>query len=255
MQSGVLTRSDTKPVSATTIGSKPGRLQQKGTLGRLAFSLVVFMVFLRCSLFHEWLAYEVHFNTYLLYIVSTGAILVVLLSGSALRPFRFRTAYYWTAYAIWMVLSLPFSMWRAGSLTVILGYWQTSFVILFAVGAVISTWKECRVLFQTMALSSVAMLVFIKWFSQADEGGRLVLKFSTFANSNDYPAHLLTLLPALLWVGLVTKSKMLRIGTLGLFGYAIFVILAGESRGALLAMAVGFFYFCSLPRGNSANLR
>ena len=69
------------------------------------------------------------------------------------------------------------------------------------------------------------------------------LPFGALANSNDYAAHLLMLLPCLLWVALMAKSIKFRIVTLGVFGYGLFAVLSSASRGALVAVSVGIVYF------------
>jgi O-antigen ligase len=189
------------------------------------------------------LTYVLHFDTYLLYLVGALTILLILISGSILRPFHFRPAYYWACFALWTILAVPFSIWRGGSFTLVLGYCRTDFAMLFAVAAVIDTWEECKIFLRVLALSCTTLLVIITFFRQIDEGGRLNLKFSTYANSNDYPAHLLSLMPALLWFAFVTKSMFLRVAALAALAYGLYVILAGSSRGALIALIVGFFYF------------
>jgi hypothetical protein len=217
--------------------------EPKSSLRRFAFYLVIGMTFIRCSMLHELLKYELHFDTYLLYVISILTILVVVVSGSIQRPFHFRPSYYWFGYALWMTIAILFSIWRGGSLNVVIDYWRTNLVMLFVLGAVISTWEECKVLLRTLALSGVAVLFIIREFSQLDVNGRMSLKFGTFANSNDYPGHLLVLLPSLLWVAFVTRSVLARIAALGAFGYGLYVILAGSSRGALIALAIGIVFY------------
>ncbi|HEX5423165.1 MAG TPA: O-antigen ligase family protein [Candidatus Acidoferrales bacterium] len=227
-----------KAAAARNLEPKSGRSFQKW-----GFYAAIGLVFVRCSLLQEMLTYELHFDTYLVYALGIVAVVAILASGDLKRLFQVRAAYYWVAYAAWMILAVPFSIWKTNSFMLIMNYWRTNMVMLFALGMFITTWKQFKILLRTLALSCVAMLLVIHFFSQMDSGGRMDLKFSLVANSNDYPAHLLVLMPALLWVGFATKSFVIRLCSFGIFGYACYVVFASASRGALIAVAVGILYY------------
>ena len=213
------------------------------SIRKFAFYVAVGLTFIRCSLIQELLTYELNFNVYLLYVFGLLTIVGIFFSGTLARLFRFRAAYYWLGYAVWMTLAVPFSIWKGESFPLVMDYWRTNMVMLVALGAFITTWEECKVLIRTLALSCIGMLLIVRFFSQLDDNGRLNLKFSLVANSNDYPAHLLLLMPALLWVASTTKSFLLRLIVLGAFGYGLYVILASGSRGALIAVGVAIVYY------------
>ncbi|MGA9591907.1 MAG: O-antigen ligase family protein [Candidatus Acidiferrales bacterium] len=216
---------------------------------KFTFYLAVALVFMRCSLVQETLTYELHFNLYLLYVVGVLTVLGLIVSGSLLRPFKFRPAYYWFGYAIWIALAVPFSVWRGESLNLVESYWRTDVVMLFAIGGVVSTWRECRTVYRAIALACVVSLITVRIFGRLDESGRMHLLFSTVSNSNDYAAHLLMLLPSLLWVASVAKSFVMRLAAVATFGYGVYAVLASSSRGALIALTAGTIYFLfSAPR-------
>jgi len=213
------------------------------SLRKFAFYAAVGLTFIRCSLIQELLTYELHFDVYLLYVFGLFTVIGIFASGSFTRLFRFRPGYYWIGYAVWMTLAVPFSIWKGMSFPLVMDYWRTNMVMLVALGTLVTTWEECKVVIRTLALSCIGMLLIVRFFSQLDVNGRLNLKFSLVANSNDYPAHLLLLMPALLWVASTTKSVILRIIMLGAFGYGLYVILASGSRGALIAVGVAVIYY------------
>jgi O-antigen ligase len=146
-------------------------------------------------------------------------------------------------FSLWLVLTIPFSIWRGGSVKVVEDYWRTNVVLVFLLGGLTTTWKKFERLLQVLAISCVVNLVIIQLYGELDIQGRLTLPFGALANSNDFAAHLLMLLPSVLWVALATESFKFRIVTLGVFGYGIFAALSSASRGALVAVLAGIAYF------------
>ena len=219
------------------------KTKSKETVRKIAFYLTVAMVFIRSSQIHELITYRFNFNSYLLFVVGVPAILGLFISKSAGRPFRFPQAYLWMAFSLWIVVTIPFSIWKAGSLQMVEDYWRTNVILFLLLGGLTTTWNEFERLLQVLAFSCVVNLVIIKVFGQLDMNGRMTLPFGALANSNDYAAHLLMLLPCLLWVALTAKSIKFRIVTLGVFGYGLFAVLSSASRGALVAVSVGIVYF------------
>jgi hypothetical protein len=241
MQNSALVRN--KPPSEALRRNPQSVAVRNDPVRKAAFFSAVALTFIRCSLLNETLAHQFNFKPYLLYVFGIPTILGILVSGSLLRPFRFKPAYYWLGFALWIVLTVPFSIWKGGSFSIVATYWRTEVIMLFALGALITTWEEWQTMFRAIALACVVSLVTVRIFGQVDINSRLQLEFGMVANSNDYPGHLLMLLPSLLWVASAGKSLLTRIGALAAFGYGIYVILASSSRGALVALAVGFVYF------------
>jgi hypothetical protein len=232
---------------------KPGTFRPKAAeykansksdkIRQIAFYFAVALTFIRCGEIHEFLDYRFHISFYLLYIFGIPAILGFFISKSFQRPFRFRPAYYWLGFAVWITITIPFSIWKGGSTALVEDYWRTNTVMVFLLGGLINTWKECRILLRVLAFACVFDLTLLRVFGQLDENGRMGLPFGMFANSNDYPAHLMALAPSVLWVAFVEKSLLLRSAASAVFVYCIFVILSSGSRGGLIALLVGMIYF------------
>lgn len=241
-----MTDTPTIPIEGSSSGAKRNlRKKKKSRVNtrKIAFYLMLALVFLRCSQIHELIAYEVHFDPSLILIVGIPALLGLFVSKSAGRPFRFVQASLWVAFSLWMYLTIPFSVWKLGSLKVVGEYWRLNLTLLLIVGGLTTTWDEFKQLLQVLALSCFATLVMIRIFGQLDKDGRLTFPFGALANSNDLAAHLLMLLPSVLWLALVAKSQKVRIAILGFFGYGIYSVLSSASRGALISVAVGILYF------------
>ena len=219
------------------------KTKSKETVRKIAFYLTVALVFIRCSQTHELVNYQFHINAYLLFVVGIPAILGLIISKSLVKSFRFPQAYFWLGFSVWMALTIPFAIWKGGSAQIVEDYWRTNIVLFILLGGLTRTWEEFERLLQVLALSCVVNLVIIKIYGQLDENGRMTVPFGALANSNDYAAHLLMLLPSVLWVALTTKSFKFRVTILGILGYGIFATLSSGSRGALISVVVGTLYF------------
>jgi O-antigen ligase len=224
-------------------GDSRSKTRSKEAVRKIAFYLALALTFIRCSQIHELITYQFHINTYLLFIVGIPAILGLIISKGAVKPFRFPQAYLWMGFSLWIAATVPFSVWKTGSLYVVEDYWRTNLMLLFLVGGLTTTWEEFERLLQVLAVSCVVNLIIIKTYGQLDLNDRMTLPFGALSNSNDYAAHLLMLLPAVLWVALATKQRKLQLLAVAITGYGVFAVLSSGSRGALISVSVGILYF------------
>lgn len=211
----------------------------------VAFYFGIALVFVRFSLLHELLTNQLGINLYPLYVLGIPAIAGVLFTGGLKRTLRFRPAKYWVGFALWLIPSTAFSIWRGGSFEVTSDYYRTSLIMLFVIGGLTVTWHECRVLLYTIAAAASATMALVVKFGERDSGGRMHLPFGAVANSNDYACHLILLLPFVLWVSLVSKSWLFRFCTFAVFGFGIYQILSSASRGAMLGIVTGIVLYVS----------
>ena len=201
-------------------------------------------MFLRFSYLHETIAFLTGVNTYLLYIFGPLAFLGVLGSGGLQRTFKDKPGKFWLAFVIWMGLAVPFSTWMGGSLLHWVGYLKVNFPMLLVVSGLAVTWNDCKKVLYVIAFASLINLATARLFMQAASTDRLTMEFSgAIANSNDLAAHLLLVLPILLFVVLKPRSPTIvrAIGILA-FVFGLFTILSTGSRGALIALGVTFAY-------------
>lgn len=240
------------PVAVGQVPSSDEDAWETHALRKISFYFCLAALFLRLSVLPELILYVTHVNTYLLYIVGPPAILSTLLMGGVKRTFQSRASYYWVAFFVWMVLATPFSSWPGGSAGRVLIYARVDGIYLVLVGGMALNWNEVRAIFRTIAAAAVVNLVSTRIFEHVSNG-RVVLQSSgTIGNSNDLAAHLLLVLPFVLFFMLgAGRSIVLRIVVPGLLLYGLWVILGTASRGALVALAVVFLYVLihiSLPQ-------
>jgi O-antigen ligase len=221
-------------------------------LRRVTFFLVLIFVFLRVSVIHELLSTKLGFNSYLLLLFGLPAVVGVILTGAIRRTLQSRAGRYWLAFYVWMVVTIPFSVWKGGSIGLVGTYGRTELCVLFMLAGIPVLWSECRYVLYALALGSFVCVLVGRFFMVSDYGGeRMSLAFGSIANSNDFAAHLLFALPFLLFVILSPKTtKIFRIVSGLALIYGLFLVLGTASRGALVALggvALYVFWRGSMP--------
>ncbi len=205
---------------------------------RGAFRLGAFLLFLRVSYLHEIETYLTRVNLRLLYIFGMPAILGIVIAGGLRRALRGWPAYCWVAYAGWIALSIPFSSWVGGSFRVMAVFVRSDLLMLFAIAGLAISWRECRSIMYVIASAAVVNLVSARLFATENMEERLSLEFGSIKNANDFAAHLLLVLPFLLWTALSSRSWLLRLAALLGVGYGLYLILSTGSRGAVVALGL-----------------
>lgn len=215
-------------------------LDLNNPMRRMGFFFALGLIFVRFSMLNDLLTHVLHVNLYLLYLTTIPALLGFVASGGIRRALNNKALMLWCGFVVWMLVCVPFSVWKGASAGYLGVYIRTVLPILFVAGGLAMNWQECRQMLNTVAIAgafnAVASYVFIR-----DAGsGRFGSGFTgTIGNPNDLAAHLLFLLPYFIFWALVAKAPF-AVRFLGwpALGLALFWILASGSRGALIALVV-----------------
>lgn len=238
------------------LGEKDERAATVNQPNPLAFYLALVYVFIIFTQLHELVALAIGVNTFLLPVVTVPTLLVVAFSGGFQRTLRWRAAKYWVAYTAWMILALPFSSWKAGSLMVVITWIRAEVMVLFVIAGCVITWKQVNQLLAMFALAA-AVDVIAGRILAGQLAGRLELTGTTMSDPNDYAAQLILVLPFLLLVIMSRwRGSAVRVlAVVALLG-GIFLILLTGSRGALMALcvSVGFCLWKLRPSQKMAAL-
>lgn len=209
-------------------------------LRRMGFFFALGLIFVRFSMLNDLLTHVLHVNLYLLYLTTIPALLGFVASGGIRRALHNKPLLLWCGFVVWMLVCVPFSVWKGASAGYLGVYIRTVLPILFVAGGLAMNWQECRQMLHTVALAgafnAVASYVFIR-----DAGsGRFGSGFTgTIGNPNDLAAHLLFLLPYFIfWALAASVPFALRLLGWPALGLALFWILASGSRAALIALLV-----------------
>jgi len=217
---------------------------QSNPLRKLALYSGLALLFVELTVLPELAYHILGFNTYILYFLAPPAILLGLFTGSLQRTFRHRAPFYWMAFYGWMMLATPFSYWPGGSFNRVVDG-RVSVILLVVVGGLATNWKEVRVVLYTFTAAALTNLLTARFFMDSSNG-RISVSLAGFdiGNSNDLAAHLLLVLPFVLFVALGRgRNPLIRFPLLATIAYGMWIILGTASRGALVALAVVFVVF------------
>jgi O-antigen ligase len=231
-----------------TVGSAfppdPGWLNEvNNPLRSVAFRLGLIVIFLRFGLFQAVLTNVTNINFYLLYVFAFPTLLGVVLCGGVRRSFQRTPAWYWTGYTIWMAAAVPFSIWRGDSAGLVWTFLRADYPILLIIAGLGMTWRECRSVLHTIALAAVVSAASGSLFQKEFGAGRTAMAFGTVADPNDYAAHLILVLPFLLWEVSNAKSMLIRLVALAGVGFGLIMILKSASRGGAVALTAAVLFF------------
>src|ERR1035438_4791993 len=204
---------DAPQAEAPAVGAPDGS-DQGNSLRKVGLAMSLAMVFLYFSMLHMTLFVVTRGMIKPLYIVGPLAVIGIVLGGGIPRAFRGRPTFYWVAFLAWMVLALPFSSWKGGSSVWLWGYLKAHFFLLFAIGGMVVSWRECRAVMSTVAIATMIALVTVRVFGRSFSG-RVGAEWGTINNPNDLAAHMLLVVPFMLWLVLASKSVVLRLAACG----------------------------------------
>jgi len=219
-------------------------------LRKLGFYLAIAFIFCRFTLLGELVLTKLNFDPHLIRIIGIPTVVLAVITGGLWPVLRSRLALTWLGLLIWMSLSAPLSFWPGGSSSLILNYLKGQLPMILIIGGLVLTWRECKVVLMTMALACGVNVLCGKFFTaNPDTDSRLGLELGTIGNANDLTAHLLFVLPMVLFVLLISNRNWLRrILCVAVLGYGVYFCAATGSRGGLVAFAAaGLFILIRAP--------
>ena len=180
----------------------------------------------------------------------------VIVSGSFWRPFHSGIGKTLLCLTAWMVIGVPFSVWKSDSLSVLTGAWWPCLIVFMAVGGMIKEFKEYCVIAWIVAVSIVVLSIFCLRDGTMVNGRLWMSNESRFANPNEMAQAMLIGIP--FWLAISKRSASLvgKLAAGGVLVVMIYVIAQTGSRGALLsflALFVAMFFQASV-RGKAGLL-
>ncbi|PWT99250.1 MAG: hypothetical protein C5B51_27505 [Terriglobia bacterium] len=168
--------------------------------------------------------------------------LFLILTGAFVAAFRDSIGKCVLGFTSFLILAIPFSVWRGGSVQVLMN-WLIGLVVFMATAALIPDFRRYVRTARTMAFAILVLTVICTTLGSM-ENGRLTLESGRFANPNEMAQALLLGMP-FMWAIYSTSrplvSKALVVGALCLM---LYVISKTGSREALISIAViGTFMF------------
>lgn len=217
----------------------PDEIREKRTAtARAGFLLLFIYLFMTFSRTIEVLLPSIHL-TAVLYALT---LIFAIAGGGLQRAYSHRIGIMLAAFSVWLVLAVPFSMWKGGSVTTLLNAGRSIPVYLLVAGLALD-FIDCRKAIHAIAFGTLALSVYTFFVGEMVQG-RLELKYGKFANPNDLAQVLLMGLP-FWWLAAANPAsdRIRRIGAAAVGIVALTVMARTGSRAALLATAVTMLVF------------
>jgi O-antigen ligase len=221
----------------------------RSTGAKLGFAVISVYTFLLFSRSVEFI--DTTGSLHLMILIGLPAILLAVFSGRMLRAMRTRIGVCLALLSAWMIIGLPFSIWRGGSVAAFTSGWPKSVIIFLLVGALLVSLEQLRSFALVIAWATAAMIFIVNRHSvQGDD--RLNVGWGTLGNANDLASVLIIGLPFCLYI--VTDSRrniVLRLWFLLIAIASVLTALKTGSRGALVALVLlGGFAFVKASAAN-----
>ena len=219
-------------------GSRPARLSARtGDVGPLSgLGIVLLLLFL-------FLSYSRLTDTFIttgsvVFTISLAALCISIATGGLQRAVSGRIGLWLCAFTAWLLLAVPFSFWRGGSVEVLRELWLKSFLAFLIVAGLPRSINHCRLAGYAIGIATATIIVRSLLFGVNDTG-RLVIVQGVLSNPNTLAQFTLMGLPFLWFTLLPRHSSILRRLAAGGFILAgMLVVGRTSSRGGLVAISL-----------------
>lgn len=236
------------PVSAYSVIHRSDDTDSANPLRTFSFYLAICLIVIKFGMVQEIQAQLMGFNGKLLYLFGIPAIVGVIIGGGIARVFSVRTGIYWGLFALWLIIGTPFSTWKGGSAPRLTDFLKADLIMIFVVGGLVTNWRECKKLAAAIGIAGLLNVISGRVFA-GDMSGRYGLEFGTVSNPNDFAAHLVLVLPFVMYLLVTPRNILIRVAAaIGLCA-GLFMALKTGSRGGEVGILVDAFLF--LIAGNS----
>jgi O-antigen ligase len=217
------------PTSSVALGVP----ENQDTFQRIGYGMLVFFLFLIYSRIFDVKFWWLHIPGIALRIM----LAMVVLSRAFLKALRTNIGRAFLFFTVWMVVDIPFSMWRSGSFEHVRDIWGISFVTFLSVAGLISNFRQVRKATYTVAWALLVLTLIAEFWGSTDTG-RLFLPQGKFSNPNEMAQALLLGLPLWWMVFMDTTSVVKKAFSAAVMFFMLVMTSKCGSRGALIAFGV-----------------
>lgn len=209
-------------------------VDQTSTFQRIGFQFLLVFLFLAFSRVFDVKFASLHITG----IAYRMAFAMTIVSGGFLLALKSNIGRAMLGFTICFGLSVPFSLWRGGSLPVFRDTWlMFSFVMFLATAGLILSYSQAHKAINWLAWGLFVFVIIANVFGTT-ETGRLFLPQGKFANPNEMAQALLIGLP--LWASKFgsSDSPFKKAFAVGVMLAMLLTVFRTGSRGAMIAFAV-----------------
>lgn len=209
----------------------PAGSPQGYTPALILASVFLFLTYSRLNEFYlPWL--------HLPLLTSLLAMMICAITGRLQRAFDSPVTKLMLVFTAWMILGLPFAVWRRATFELIVEVWSKGIMLMIVLAAVADTVKHLRVMTAAMGAAAVTIAVISQLAGVTSADGRLTVPGSTLQNPNDLAQLILISLPFWVFASLTRRTPVLKYGMLAVTLPVLIVLMQTGSRGAVLVIAL-----------------
>ncbi len=187
-----------------------------------------------------------HFTRAKTYISATCIVLLpvlFLLTGVVLRGLQTTTGRWFAAFAVWLTLAGPFSVWRGGSASMLVNYVPRAFLVCFYIAACVVSVRQVRTLLRVMGFGALFVILSCYAFGGFVDGRFAIPDSLFYSNANELALQLLLGIVILMY-SFFEKQKLAKFVSAAAIFVSLSYILKTGSRGTLIAtLATAFVIF------------
>ncbi len=172
----------------------------------------------------------------LIFVISIVALAVATATGGVPRALFSRVGLWLSAFTVWLLVSVPFSFWRGGSVGMLWDIWLKSFLVFVIVAGIPRSLKHCRRAIYSVGFATGTIVLRSLIFG-VNAGDRLAIEQGVLSNPNSLAQFVLMGLPFLWLIGWPqTRGAIRKLLLCGLLVASVLVIARTGSRGGLAAV-------------------
>jgi len=186
-----------------------------------------------------------HTKTPLSLITEFSLPFVLLICGTPFRALRTSAGKMWVIFMAWLLLDIPFSVWRTGSIMALLDYGVKAWPQLLYIGAFVVTIASLRRFMYVQIASAMLLLVFCYAFGQVAGVDRFDVEGSVFfSNANELAMRILFGVAAMMLV-IIRGKLVVRVLAVGVIAVSVMYVLKTGSRAGFLG-GIALFLFVAI---------
>jgi O-antigen ligase len=182
--------------------------------------------------------------------LSAILLLAVIFGGGIKRAFSTAAVKWLSAFTFWLVLSVPFSYWRGGSMQLLINDWSKAFLLTIATAGLITTSEHAR---KALIAISIGTLQLAVLSALSGGSGRLQFGEGLAGNPNDLAMYLVMGIPGCLLLASTSGILKRWMGWLGVSLLTVVALKTG-SRMGLILLAI-LFVIVFLRQSPAAKVR
>jgi putative inorganic carbon (HCO3(-)) transporter len=187
-------------------------------------------------------------------VVALACVGLAVSGASMIGVFKSAVGRLMLLYTGWLILNVPFAVWRGGAFEVLL-VWTHSFICFVVIASLISNFSQLRKSLFIILLAIVAIILAGLVLGNYVDGRFGILK-GTLQNANELAIHLLLILPFSLFFLADSRSSVLTriLGALSALAILGMALSTGSRTGLLMMAAFGLAMFAAASLANKVKI-